>query len=428
MTEQTPSIPGGSKPVGQGSSGGGNYYYNPSQPKPRKAVKLHVGEVVHGTILDVLGPREAVVRLPIGVVHAYLNGDLRKGDSLMFKVAETQPSLVLRVYAASVRMRNKDVPVAELLRMLDLPPIDFYKEYIKYVRRLRTQINREDAHLMYGAYAQLDEDDLIFDSYEEIIRVFFSMQEAGMPMESELFRKVSPLFLGAGHLSILMKNLERGLDRMPAQHAGNFRYNFDKLSSETVNVSQLITFFTIRESKENEPANFYTSLLQFSELADDRLRRELQAQIITVSEIMEMIEAMNLWNAISAGKNGLLNYFVPVVRKNDYMIAKVAIQHQKAARVPVEKTVYFSLKSQTKDLGELIVRGSSIGDSLKVEMLSGDENTANYLKGLADEFRSSLERENYHLLAFHVGLDESQDINLLPEQTHLPATGFTMVV
>jgi hypothetical protein len=428
MTEQTPSIPGGSKPIGGESRQSGNYYYSPPRDRRQKAVKLRKGEVVRGTILDITGPREAVVKLPIGVVNAYLNGNLRKGDNLMFKVEETSPSLILKIYAASVRMNNKDVSTPELLRMLDLPSTDFYREYIKYVRRLRTTINREDAMIMYGAYAQLEDEDLIFDEYEEVIRVFFSMQEAGMPMESELFRKVSPLFLGAGHLAILMRRLEKDISKMPYEIKEDIEYNFDKLLTTAINVSELINFFSIRESGANEPATFYASVYNFVKRYENNPQTELSAAYENAVHILDMIEAMNLWNAVSAGKNGLLNYFVPVVRQNDYMIALIALQHQKASRISVEKTINFSLKSQTKNLSEIIARGSSIGNGIKLEMLADDERTADYLTGLTDEFKKSLEEKNYHLLAFRVGVDDSKDINLLPEQSHLPAKGFTMVV
>lgn len=63
---------------------------------PAKA-NYRIGEIIRGKIIDIPFKEIAVVQLPGGTCTAYLQGNVNKGDNLLFKVIATNPSLVLKV-------------------------------------------------------------------------------------------------------------------------------------------------------------------------------------------------------------------------------------------------------------------------------------------------------------------------------------------
>ena len=80
---------------------GGNQYSGQQNSNPKqenKHSKLRIGEVVRATVLERIDDEMAYVRIPTGTFKAYLGKNLIKDDALLFRVNETSPYLILKIY------------------------------------------------------------------------------------------------------------------------------------------------------------------------------------------------------------------------------------------------------------------------------------------------------------------------------------------
>lgn len=127
--------------------GGGNQYSGQQNSNPKqenKHSKLRIGEVVRATVLERIDDEMAYVRIPTGTFKAYLGKNLIKDDALLFRVNETSPYLILKIYEVPTGKRDADFDTAEILRMLDIPNNEFYSNLVNIFREYRNSIVRED--------------------------------------------------------------------------------------------------------------------------------------------------------------------------------------------------------------------------------------------------------------------------------------------
>ncbi|HOQ48438.1 MAG TPA: hypothetical protein PLV01_01265 [Candidatus Kapabacteria bacterium] len=136
---------GGPDRTGQGG-GSGNYYVpmRSRQQLKTETQKLKVGEVVLGTVLEMVDKEIAKVKLPMGTFTASLHGKLRPGDVLFFYVAEVEPQLILLVHSVSTSFSGKPRPVAEIARVLNLPDNQRILEIIDFLSVKKSTILRTE--------------------------------------------------------------------------------------------------------------------------------------------------------------------------------------------------------------------------------------------------------------------------------------------
>jgi hypothetical protein len=166
----TPGITGAIKEVGIGSNSSGFYYYsfNKKKNNPQFA-KLHPGEIIQGLIIDIPEPEFADVRIPIGVFKAKLHGRLQKGDEMFFKVEEVNPALILKIYSVSSFYKGEELPIEEIMRMLDIPHKQEWIQIINIYKKMKHNIIRDDIlHIIKGFSLISDE---LFEKFENEVLI-----------------------------------------------------------------------------------------------------------------------------------------------------------------------------------------------------------------------------------------------------------------
>ncbi len=111
----------------------------------QKQISLRLGEIVKGVIIDIISPKQAIIRLPSGTFTAEISGKFRQGDELFFRVQSLEPSLVLKIYSMFSKMQGEEISTSEILRILDLPSSKVFAKVVDYLKSQGNVIIREEA-------------------------------------------------------------------------------------------------------------------------------------------------------------------------------------------------------------------------------------------------------------------------------------------
>ncbi|HRP02045.1 MAG TPA: hypothetical protein PLE30_05280 [Candidatus Kapabacteria bacterium] len=131
-----------------GNKASHNIYMKQKNNNPQ-FTKLRVGEVVQGLVIEEPVNSIAEVRLPVGSYKAILHNQLIKGDKLFFKIEETIPTLVLKVYSVSLYKEKSKLVPEEILRILDLPQDSIFVDICTEYSNLKSQIIRDELLVSY---------------------------------------------------------------------------------------------------------------------------------------------------------------------------------------------------------------------------------------------------------------------------------------
>jgi len=182
---------------GIGESGrikaGGSYerqgyqVFSSARPNEKKPVKFRKGEILQGTILSIISETEVQIKIPTGNFTAILKGSLKAGDSLYFMVQETEPALLLRIYALPMSNTATEIPVDDIIRILNLPETEFFKSLVKYYRSRKGILFRDKFLAIHLASLKLEEKDIGTMSLEDIIRIWYDISESGIEPTVEVF-------------------------------------------------------------------------------------------------------------------------------------------------------------------------------------------------------------------------------------------------
>jgi len=132
-----------------GNNSGRNYFQKNSKKNNPQFAKLRQGEIVQGLIIDDPIDNIADVRIPVGIFKAELHGNLLKGDKLFFKIDDTNPNLVLKIYSVSLFKEKSKLVPEEILRILDLPFEDDFIRICEEYGHLKPQIVRDEILICY---------------------------------------------------------------------------------------------------------------------------------------------------------------------------------------------------------------------------------------------------------------------------------------
>ncbi|MGQ9818776.1 MAG: hypothetical protein ACUVQ1_02455 [Candidatus Kapaibacteriales bacterium] len=109
----------------------------------QRKIPFRVGEIIRGTVQQIYSPNEALINLPNGAFLAEVNGKFKPGDTLFFQVQMTEPTFVLRIHSVFSKIKDKDIPNFEILRMLNLPSNKIFIEVIENIKKSNSLILRD---------------------------------------------------------------------------------------------------------------------------------------------------------------------------------------------------------------------------------------------------------------------------------------------
>ncbi|GEM_PF-3355527 len=255
---------GGPDRTGQGG-GSGNYYVpmRSRQQLKTETQKLKVGEVVLGTVLEIIDKEIAKVKLPMGTFTALLHSKLRTGDILFFYVAEVEPQLVLLVHSVSTSSSGKLRPHTEIARVLNLPENQRILEIIEFLSVKKTTILRTEVLNFSNILDNLNFNENIHSKsayYNAIFTISITLGK-----DIDLIRRFVDVFLPLKELyNKLAQNVENfGLQKVyflktelpELSHSDDFLQILSKISEYNIfantNSQPIVLLFFARKPNEN---------------------------------------------------------------------------------------------------------------------------------------------------------------------------------
>ncbi len=110
----------------------------------QRQITVRVGEIVKGKVLDILGPRQAVLAIPDGTFSAEVSERLQKNDELFFRVQSLEPTLVLKIHGVFAKFGDTSLSTAELIRILDLPSTKIINQIVEFLKSKNLLLLRDD--------------------------------------------------------------------------------------------------------------------------------------------------------------------------------------------------------------------------------------------------------------------------------------------
>lgn len=363
--------------VGSGGGNTGNdMYSNTNRPplaKKGKFISLRVGEIVQGTILELISDTEVSVQLPVGTMNAVLNGKLKKGDQLFFRVTETSPSLILKIHAVANRVRGEELSSAELIRILDLPNNLFFSLFIEYIKPRRTLVNRDELLLFFKAFVSLSDTELKQEHSENIFKTLFMMKEAFIPLKADIYQKLKPFFIGEKDILANFKTIYDDLKELPNDVRIPLEDVFNKMRNPSTSFADLIKFFSLVSDTQNQ-ITFYDILSNLVEhinkIAGQKLYRG-ESLKEAASNIMQAIEGQNIYNAYAQQGSSMMIFFIPILHSNVFRFAQILIS--KKGKTKDDRFILKFMINTDTNFIDLIEHGVDI-DSIPGSTFSADND------------------------------------------------------
>ncbi|MCX6153123.1 MAG: hypothetical protein NT007_03070 [Candidatus Kapabacteria bacterium] len=407
--------------------GSGNNYFSNSRKKSDLKNRFRNGEIVLGKIVGIASSREVYIELPIGTLLAELTGKLKIDDSLYFKIIETEPSLILKIYSVPVRNSGIEINSVDIQRMLDLPNIMFYSDYINFFRTQRSQIVRDDAMLLFKTYSNLNDQDTKNKRPEDIIRILYYMQENSIGTDSVVFHKLLPLFFGSKYLLGILKQLEAKVDLLSDSLGSDLKYCFNILKSSKSTASDLIIFFSLREEFSTDHPSFTKILRDIADKLNNENLPDMYHFRTLAIRILNTIEAQKLWNAYASKNNGLIQLFIPVPVEQDYIITKVNLFKPAKSGIN-EKNIKFSFSSDINNLGEILAQGILKDKNLNLNLSNENAKIKNRILAFLGELKFELEAKGYIVESVTASNSFRQELETAYEHLHTQPNKLSVVV
>jgi hypothetical protein len=402
---------------------GNETYSGNLQSKKSKSFRLRNGEIIHGRILNIPRPQEAIVRLPIGTLNAQLHGNLKKGDELFFQVLKSDPGLVLRVFAASVVSGGSEVPNSELLRMLDLPQDSTYSAALKFLKLDNSTIAREDLLFLVNSYHQLSSQIVKGNEINDIFRALLFFREYNLTLDNNIFARILPGLTGLSLLSKSLEELESMLRLMPESISTELKKMFDKMKSGKMNMRESV--FLMQISKDS--GTIYSKLVEL--LNNVSIDKTAMDQIRKPAEnIIRVIEAQYLLNSLSVVKNSPYYLLAPFYMKNSLKMIQMVVKDNKKDKKRKKRKKEYAFQMLLSMLGKVRVNLGVEDDDLNASFSLGDENIRLYIEKNLGNLKQQFKSNNIDIASIQVAGNKEGIMEFLDMKKSMNSGNLSVVV
>ncbi len=398
--------------------GGGNFYFQQdNQPKQEKKYsKLRIGEVVRATILDRIDNELAYVRIPTGTFKALVGKNLKKDDSLLFKVNEITPYLVLKIYEVPTGKKELLFPTEELIRILDVPENEFYFDLIEVFRQYKNTIVREDLLNIYKVYQQYLGENKYFSNQTQFLRLAIELNISKLPISLNLIKKLLPLYMNENEINDLLNYLDKNVNELPEPIKSNLIEIFDDVKKNKYNKNNL---FILAISENEKQKTFFDLLNDIDEYEFISKSYKNKSNILR-----KFIVALSLWNIISFSGKAPLQYFIPYYFEGFYFVIRITKRNYTNNKL---EPVSFNFSVPTDNVGEVKGKMLAFQKQLKLYMSNDNNKFIESLDSFKEKLISSLEKNNYNLNSLKISVDDiSKELNEINKFDN--ASHFTIVV
>lgn len=381
--------------IGDVSSGNSGNQYQQTKSAPKKESspsKLRVGEIVRGSIVDRIDDHHAFVRIPTGTFKAIVSNNLKKDDSLLFKVIETSPNLILKVYEVSTSYSGVPVSAKDLLRILDLPNQGIYLQLIEIMRKSRKSILRDDVIEIYKMVSKAEKEFSSHAPMKTVLKMLDEMQFAKLPLSYNLIIKLLPLFISENSISEYLNQLEKTLEVIPENLRKELSDFFQDIKSNK-NRKNNMFILSIGENQRS----FFDILMDISDLDIDSKTEN------SAIKLRDFIASLSLWNIISFSGKIQFQYILPYYFEGSYYIIRIK---KKSKFVGEEESVDFSFSIPNDNSEATKARVIGFQNQLKIYLQTESNKIIKRLERFRNDLDKALSQKNFKLESLKIGLEE----------------------
>jgi hypothetical protein len=298
------------------------FYFKQSSNSKSKNPKLknfRLGEIIQGKILSLVEKGVGVVRLPNGNFTCHLHPGLLADDELFFRIAEVEPSLVLKVHSVQSHIRGKKRKKEDIIRILDLPDEDLYLYTCDLFLTFKNMIYKDDLLRFFKFYSKVPKNEQFeTDSFS---RALFWLAESGLPFEYDIFEITYKYFNSLKSIDELQQKL--------------FNQYF-KLLPESLNKMTKIFLdnFNGFVNENNFKFGYYSMNYESDDFCFFKLISKISGSPISATMenvpelITEFIEAMHIWNNICSTCDSAYHWTFPFNLKGKTKLITMVFRSQ----------------------------------------------------------------------------------------------------
>jgi len=378
-----------------------NYYqpHSTKNKKEKKVSKLRIGEIVRGTINNRIDSELAFVQIPTGTFKAKIIQNLQKNDSLLFKVMEINPQLVLKVYEVSTGAKKNSIDPSELLRMLDVVSDDFHLDLIKKLIDKRSSIRRDDLLELIKTYTLLGEQAGERNTQAEIFDLLIEMQDGKLPNSGNLIKKLLPLYVSENQISLSLNIIFDFISQDKTDKYLKLKSFFKDIEDNNYKKNNIFKV----SGNTNKTDSFYSELKKLT-LDENIEQKKILKESLDL--ILNLIPSLGLWNIISFTRKIPLQYFIPYYFENNYYIIRVK---QRVISSGKNEPVSFSFSIPVGESEPVRANVSAFQNQLKVYLSAANDKILNALHQYQTELKESLSDENIEMSEFRLSLGDLRD-------------------
>ena len=415
--------------IGTGATSSGelqNQFLKSTAPKNSKFISLRVGEIVHGTILDIFNDKEVLVQLPVGTMKAALQGRLAKGDQLFFRVAETDPQLSLKIYAISTKIKGVDLRNDELTRILDLPNNQFFSLFLDYIKHRRTLITRDEMLLFFKAFISLSDEELKQEHAEKIFKTLYMMKEASIPLKPEIYTKIKPFFIGEKEILDNFDKIYKYFFTLPLNYKLALDDMFAKMKNPSTEFPELIRFFSI-VSNVNESITLFDLMRKIIHIpSTTEPRHEISIIRQSAYNIMLAIEGQNIYNGFAQQNNAMMIFFIPIIHAGLFRFAQLFIS--KKGKTKDDKLVLKMNINTDTDFSSLIENGLDEDDLQGTMFFSESDKIIAFFNKHIGKIKEYLIKHSFIIENLTINQVGSDDPFVMPSQPEIKPNMISVVI
>ena len=390
------SMTGGIRPTNDGGSNR-NYYSQQQTPKKeKKAAKLRVGEIVRGRISDRIDEEMAFVQIPTGTFKAIVASNLKKDDSMLFKVIEVEPELILKVHEVSTGSKDNPANARAIIRMLDIADDDFHVALIESLIQNRSNIVRDDVLELYKAYVIL-KDSIKRVPLDQTLVMLTEVQNSRLPLSKNLMLKLLPLFISENQIGESLNFVANNLDSLPEVLKNSIEEYLLDIKENNYNKNNVFLL------KQDKGKSFFELLNDIDEISNEE---DLGRLTLHVSRLRDLIASMSLWNLISFTGKTSLHYIIPYYFENNYFVIRIT---QRKITKGKQEPVSFSFSVPSENIGEIKNKVLAFQNQLKVYMQAENSRIVESLEKYQSDLTESLTKKDFDLESLNIGLNEIKD-------------------
>lgn len=390
-------------PGGTGSSFSPAYSKIVSKTRAKKS-GLKIGEIIPGRVIEVQPPDIAVVNLPEGIFTAVLHSNLKKDDYLYFKVTETEPGLVLKIFSVPSKYEGKHITVENIIRILFLPENIFFTQLVSFLKIVRKNIIRDEIIKINQFFSNLPANDKNYSSLQNSFSLIIFIIDNNLPLTLHNYHFFSPIFF----VDKLSKNLEK-LDSLI--HKSNDKI-FDDLKDKFAqiktarNINLLFEFFLYPNEIDNKAFIYSTLTILLQKLENNEEFKEISDPI---KYLISSIDAIHLFNLIKLKNKKPITLIIPYYHDGKFKL--VTVKAQKKLKTDKEKV---EISFQTEHFDELSFNIEKFDDIFEVQIKNKSKKFEKLIKELINKLSDSLDKKNLKLGLVRM-VEEFEDSNKTTE-------------